>query len=202
MLALRSDRVLPKCAPSLFSRADIEFRDMDPHPILNLNRRCVPRAYGKYGFTAMCERNSNGSCIFQSSLDRETDAELCARIPGGKIKPASWDGKLAVSDAICGPNVDFFVAYHATWTVGSIAPGSLPDCLRPERQGGPLGWRRQPMESGAPSCSSSMVHQITPFFTAPRAGRPTLLAWHLRTRQRCSSKVWSGCPWPAYPTRC
>jgi hypothetical protein len=138
----RSDRVLPKCAPSLFSRADIEFRGMDPHPILNLNRRCVPRAYGKYGYTAMCERDSNGSCVFQSSLDRETDAELCARIPGGKIQPASWDGKLAVSDAICGPNVDFFVAYHATWTVGSIAPGSLPDCLRPERQGGPLGWRR------------------------------------------------------------
>ena len=115
---------------------------MDRDPILNLSRRCIPRAYGKYGYTAMCERSSNGSCVFQSSLDRQTDMELCARIPGGKVKPASWDGTLAVSDAICGPNVDFFVAYHATWTVGSIAPGSLPECLRPERQGGPHGWRR------------------------------------------------------------
>ena len=140
----RRDRVTLRCASSLFVREDVAHYSIDRHPISDISRRCIPRAFGRYGFTATCAAGSNGHCVVQSPLadGLENETALCTRVPDGRVAQIPWDGKLVVSPAVCSEEWEFFVAYHATWTMGQVALETLPDCLRPKEAGDKSGLRR------------------------------------------------------------
>ena len=112
----------------------------DRDPVWNLSRPCVPRAIGRYGFTASIGPHSAAQwkgrqdiTWISSPAERRSTLDICNQI---QEPHNGLGGILSVAAEAC--SSDFFVAYHALWGASAVQPSTLPDCLlstgRPRRR--------------------------------------------------------------------
>ena len=139
-IAWAAMQMLTPGQPKLFHRQDKVFARLRPPG----KSACVPQTIGKTGFTASCGRRAFGSkgellkpgtepeeCSLHSPFKNKSHAEAMRRLL--LTQPHKWDGKLSVSETVCGS--DFFLSYQATWGAMPVDPMTLPSCLHP-RNGG------------------------------------------------------------------
>ena len=183
---------LPTCAGGTSAIQELSGADgQAAHSnVYGLDRACVPRGIGRYGFTATCDHeNTSRACEISSPLEVRTNSEICGQVLRPHDPGAS---RLSVSPRACQRGT-FFIGYHSLQGVGRLEPSSLPACLQ-ER--GRILW----VVNGSPlhelvTCSAArwelplaMLGGVPPRLREDVVWQPAGAGFLLSTHSNCSNE--------------
>lgn len=121
------------------SKSGLWYPRPDDHEYLRPPSPCLPTTFGRWGFTATCGRVRSAPCRVLSPFANRTEAEAAQDAAHARRSR----GRVLMHRSVCDPEVEFFVAFHATMGATPINPGSLPTCLLPNETAGdkrPVLW--------------------------------------------------------------